>query len=167
VWKKISKKLSRFPARLKVARLLVELGLNISANRRIMCGPIEIPQAEVAKAAGVDRRVVQETIKTLLDDEELTPIFSNLKPAGPHLGTVAKYLGYSVIEIWADPHKSGTLAAVALLISKEKVSIRQAIAEDPDLIPDPKLIIVTEKEVSGEVLKAILKVPGVSRISAY
>ncbi|MGQ9514830.1 MAG: amino acid-binding protein [Thermoproteota archaeon] len=167
MWKKISKKLSRFPARLKVARLLVEIGLNITPNMKIMCGPIEIPQAEIAKAAGVDRRVVQDTIETLLEDDELSPIFSNLKPAGPHLGTVAKYLGYSVIEIWADPHRSGTLASVAHLISKENVSIRQAIAKDPDLIPDPKLIIVVEKEVSGDVLKAILKIPGVSKISAY
>ncbi|MBO3802351.1 MAG: amino acid-binding protein [Candidatus Brockarchaeota archaeon] len=152
---------------MKVARLLVELGLNISASGEVMCGPVEIPQAEIAKAAGVDRRVVRDTVKTLSGDGELSPIFSNLKPAGPHLGTVAKYLGYGVVEIWADPHRSGTLAAVASIISKEKVSIRQAIAEDPDLIPDPKLVIVTEKEVSGDALKAILKVPGVSRISAY
>jgi predicted regulator of amino acid metabolism with ACT domain len=167
MWKKISKKLSRFPARLKVARLLVEIGLRITSDKRIMCGPIEISQAEIAKAAGVDRRVVRDTIETLLEDDELSSIFLNLKPAGPHLGTVAKYLGYGVIEIWADPHRSGILASVANLISNENVSIRQAIAEDPDLIPDPKLIIVTEKEVSGDVLKAILKIPSVSKISAY
>lgn len=167
MWKKIAEGLSKFPARLRVARLLVELGLSITSDGKIMCGPIEMSQAKIAEAADVDRRVVQETIETLAKDPELFQIFTNLKPAGPHLGTVAKYLGYGVVEIWADPHRSGTLAKVAALISKDNISIRQAIAEDPDLVPDPKLIVVTETEISGDTLKAILKIPGVSKISAY
>lgn len=167
MWKKIAEKLEKFPARLRVARLLVELGLNITTDRRIMCGPIEMSQPKIAEAADVDRRVVQETVDTLISDQELFRIFTNLKPAGPHLGAVAKFLGYGVVEIWAESHRSGTLAAVAALISRENISIRQAIAEDPDLVPEPKLIVVTEREVSGDTLRAILKVPGVSKVSTY
>jgi len=167
LWSKIAERLSKFPARLRVARLLVELGLSITADKKIMCGPIEMSQARIAEAADVDRRVVQETAETLMEDPELYKIFSNLKPAGPHLGTVARYLGYGVVEIWADPHMAGILAAVTALISGENISIRQAIAEDPDLVPEPKLIVVTEREVAGDTLKAILKVPGVSKVSAY
>ena len=167
MWRKIAEGLSKFPARLRVARLLVELGLSTTPDGKIMCGPIEMSQVRIAEAADVDRRVVQKTVETLAQNPELFRIFTNLKPAGPHLGAVAKYLGYGVVEIWADPHRPGTLAAVTALISKDHISIRQAIAEDPDLVPDPKLIVVTETEVSGDTLKAILKIPGVSKLTAY
>ena len=167
MWKKISQRLQNYPSRLKVAKIMVQLGLSVKENGQIYCGPIELPEAKIARALGVDRRVVKETAQLIIEDNELKPIFMDLKPAGPFLADVAKFLGYKVIEIHADSGKVGIIAKSATLIANEGISIRQAVADDPDLYPEPKLTIVTEKEVSGNTLQMILKIDGVHKISAY
>jgi len=53
------------------------------------------------------------------------------------------------------------------LIAQEGIAIRQAVADDPDLTPEPKLTLVVEKEPSGEILQKILKIPGVVKVSTY
>ena len=167
MWKRIEAKLKDYPARVKVARLMVELGLNIDSQGKISCGDVEMNDVKIGRAAGVDRRVVRETIRLILSDSELARLFRNLRPAGSFLRDVAKDLGFSVIEIYADPTKSGVIAGVSGLIAREGVSIRQAVADDPELIPEPKLVVITEKAVSGETLQEILKVPGVSKITTF
>jgi uncharacterized protein len=167
MWKRIERKLRDYPARVRVARLMVELGLNIDSQGKISCGPIEMNDVKIGRAAGVDRRVVRETVKLIMSDTELARLFRNLRPAGSFLRDVAKDLGFSVIEVYADPTKSGVIAGVSALIAKEGVSIRQAVADDPELIPEPKLVVITEKPVSGGTLQRILKVPGVSKITTF
>jgi uncharacterized protein len=167
MWKRIELKLKDYPARVKVARLMVELGLNIDPQGKISCGSIEMNDVKIGRAAGVDRRVVRETVRLILSDAELARLFRNLRPAGSFLRDVAKDLGFSVIEVYADPTKSGVIAGVSDLIAREGVSIRQAVADDPELIPEPKLVVITEKAVSGETLRGILKVPGVSKIATF
>jgi predicted regulator of amino acid metabolism with ACT domain len=97
----------------------------------------------------------------------LKPVFERVRPAGPYLADVAKFLGYSVIEIYADPHTVGIVAKAATLIAQESIAIRQAVADDPDLTPEPKLTLVVEKEPSGEILHKILKIQGVVKVSTY
>ncbi len=167
MWKRIERKLRDYPARVKVARLMVELGLSIDSKGKIRCGPIELDDVKLGRAAGVDRRVVRETVRLIKSDEELARLFRNLRPAGSFLRDVAKHLGFSVIEVYADPTKSGIVAGVTGLIAKEGISIRQAVADDPELIPEPRLVIITMKQVSGRTLQRILKVPGVSKITTF
>jgi len=45
------------------------------------------------------------------------------------------------------------------------VGIRQILAEDPDVNPDPKLLIITERQVPGNVVSELLKVPTVTKVS--
>ncbi len=167
MWKRIERKLQEYPARVKVARLMVELGLRIDARGKISCGPVELNDVKIGRAAGVDRRVVRETVRLIISDRELANLFRNLRPAGSFLRDVAKELGFAVIEVYADPTRSGIIAAVSGLIAKEGISIRQAVADDPELIPEPKLVVITEKSVSGRTLQQILKVPGVSKITTF
>ncbi len=167
MWKRIEAKLKDYPARVKVARLMVELGLNIDSHGKISCGPVEMNDVKIGRAAGVDRRVVRETVQLISSDAELARLFRNLRPAGSFLRDVARDLGFSVIEVYADPTKSGVIAGVSALIAREGVNIRQAVADDPELIPEPKLVVITEKAVSGETLQGILKVPGVSKITTF
>jgi len=167
MWNRIAERLRPFPARLKVARALVELGLGVDQEGNLVCGPVPMDEAKVARALGVDRRVVKETANFIRRDEELRQIFAGLRPAGPFLPDVAKYLGYGVIEIIADPHKVGILAKAATIVSEQAISIRQAVAEDPDLSPEPKLTLVTERPVPGDAVQAILRIDGVRKVSVY
>jgi len=166
MWRQISERLRDYPGRLRVARSLVELGLSVR-DGRIFCGEIEQSELKVARAVGVDRRTVRETADFIGSDPVLQSVFKGLKPAGPFLPNVAKYLGYRVIEIYADPHEVGIVAEATALISKEGVSIRQAFADDPDLTPEPKLTLVVEREPSGDALQKMLKIPGVTKVATY
>ncbi len=167
MWRQISERLEDYPGRQKVARALVELGLSIKPGPTIQCGGIELSDVKIARYLSVDRRTVKDTARLIFSDPVLQPVFERLRPAGPFLGDVAKFLGYSVIEIYADPHTVGIVAQAATLIAQENIPIRQAVADDPDLTPEPKLTLVVEKQPSGAVLQRMLKIPGVTKISTY
>jgi predicted regulator of amino acid metabolism with ACT domain len=167
MWRQISDKLRDYPGRQKVARALVELGLSIKEDTAIYCGGIELSDVKIARYLKVDRRTVRETAELICSDPVLKSVFEKTRPAGPFLGDIARFLGYSVIEIYADPHTVGIVAQAATLISQENIAIRQAVADDPDLTPDPKLTLVVEKQPSGTILQKMLKIPGVVKISTY
>ena len=167
MWRQIADRLTDYPGRQKVARTLVELGLAIKDGNKICCGDIELSDVKIARYLNVDRRTVRETAELIASDPTLGPLFSRLKPAGPFLADVAKFLGYSVIEIYADPHTVGVVAQAAALVAQENIAIRQAVADDPDLTPEPKLTLVVEKQPSGSTLQKLLKIDGVIKISTY
>ena len=167
MWRQISDRLKEYPGRQKVARALVELGLSIKEGPTIHCGGIELSDVKIARYLGVDRRTVRDTAQLIFTDPLLKPVFERVRPAGPFLADVARFLGYSVIEIYADPHTVGIVAQAATLIAQENIAIRQAVADDPDLTPEPKLTLVVEKEPSGTILQRMLKIPGVIKISTY
>lgn len=167
MWRKISEKLREFPARLKVVRLMIEYGIGLREDGKIVVGPVEIPDVSLARAAGVDRRVVKRTVEQLLTDPGLKRIFTGLRPAGAFLAPIAKELGYYVVEIRAEPWAPGILAGAAQVAAEEGISVRQAVAEDPELFPEPKLTLVLERPLSGEGLNKILKIPHVKSVTAY
>jgi len=167
MWRQISDRLREYPAKQKVARALVELGLSVKEGPKIYCGGIELSDVKIARYLDVDRRTVRDTAQLISSDSVLKPVFERIRPAGPFLADAARYLGYSVIEIYADPHTVGIVAHAASLIAQENIAIRQAVADDPDLTPEPKLTLVVEKEPSGVTLQRMLKIPGVMKISTY
>ncbi len=166
LWSRIKAKLEKYPSREKVVKLMVELGMSVNEKGQTFLGSVEVSHSKVAKAAGVDRRVVRETARFLKDDPELAPIFKKIKPIGPSLAGIAGMLGMGVLEVRADPTKPGTVTGVSGAISRAGINIRQIIADDPDLVPDPKLYVVTEKKVPGKVIEEILGLPFVASVSA-
>jgi predicted regulator of amino acid metabolism with ACT domain len=165
LWKEIVNFFEASPAKLKVAKLMVELGFSINKEGRVVCSEVEIPDSSIARTSGVDRRVVRETALDILGDARMRRIFLGIKPAGSFLKDVAPALGYGVVEVRARPGAVGIIAKATTYIADAGVSIRQILAEDPDLNPDPKLLIITEKQVPGEVVSKILTIPSVSKVS--
>lgn len=165
MWKMLEQCFRDSPAKLKVLRAFVELGLRVEENGKVYLGDIEVPDTKIARAVGVDRRVVRETVKTVLNDQSLKKIFKGLKPAGAMLRDIAPLLGYGIVEIRAKPDAVGIIAEASMLIAKEGISIRQIIAEDPELYPDPKLIIITDKPLPGEIISKFLRIPTVKQVT--
>jgi hypothetical protein len=167
MWDRIKHKFEKFPARMAVAGKIVELGLRVGEKGKIYCGDVEISDVALARAADVDRRAVRATVDVILSDEKLRSIFANLWPAGSFLKNVASDLGFGVVEIEAEAGSPGIVAQATQLISQEKISIRQAHAGDPELEEHPRLTIITETPVKGELINQFLKIPGVKRVSIY
>src|SRR6266581_5008140 len=153
------------PERLRVARVCVQNGLALRGNV-IYLNQTEIPTARVARAAGVDRRTVSETMMMVNKHPDLRMIFENLQSAGLSLRGVAKQLGLGVIEITArDPKVVGILAGASKLLADAGISIRQALVDDPELVPEPKLTLITGRSVPGGLIQEMLKISGVSKVS--
>jgi predicted regulator of amino acid metabolism with ACT domain len=150
-----------------VARKIIELGLRVGENGKIYCGDVEINDVALARGANVDRRSIRATVDVIMDDPELAAIFGNIFPAGALLKNVASDLGFGVVEIEAQAGTPGILATATHLISEQNISIRQAHAGDPELEEHPKLTIITEKPVKGEMFNKFLKIPGIKKVSIY
>ncbi|MEM1539031.1 MAG: amino acid-binding protein [Candidatus Bathyarchaeia archaeon] len=150
-----------------MARILLENGLSVR-NGKIYLNEIEIPPVRIARVAGVDRRTVNETIKSIGANRELRSIFEGLRSAGYSLKEIARHLEFGVVEITpVDARTPGILANSAMILANRGLSIRQAIVDDPELSPEPKLTIIVEKKIPGELIPEFLKIRGVAKVSIY
>jgi predicted regulator of amino acid metabolism with ACT domain len=167
MWSNVKKYFEGHPERLNVARVLIENGLSVR-NGRIYLNEIELPPVRVARAAGVDRRTVKETLKAIGANRELRLIFEGIRSAGHSLKEIAKHLNLGVVEITpVDARMPGILANSAMILAKNGLSIRQAIVDDPELSPEPKLSLIVEKKIPGELIPELLNVKGVAKVSIY
>ncbi len=167
MWSNIRKHFNEYPERLKVARVLVENGLSVK-SQKIFLNQIEIPPVRIARVAGVDRRTVNETVTAICNNRELRLIFEEIRPAGHSLKEIAKHLNLGVVEITpTDARGHGILANSAMVLFKGGLSIRQAIVDDPELSPEPKLTLIVEKKIPGELIPKLLKIEGVAKVSVY
>jgi predicted regulator of amino acid metabolism with ACT domain len=167
MWNKIKTQLEAYPERLKVARVLIENGLS-AKDDKIYLNQIEIPPVRIARVSGVDRRTVNETLNTIKKTPELRMIFEEIRPAGHSLKEIAKHLNLGVLEITPINAKSpGILSNASMLLNRAGLSIRQAIVDDPELSPEPKLTLIVEKKIPGELISELLKISGVAKVSIY
>jgi uncharacterized protein len=167
MWNKIKTQLQEYPERLKVARVLIENGLS-AINDKIYLNQIQIPPVRIARVASVDRRTVNETLCTIHNNPELRMIFEEIRPAGHSLKEIAKHLNLGVVEITPiNARLAGILSNVATTLNKSGLSIRQAIVDDPELSPEPKLTFIVERKIPGEIIPELLKIPGVAKVSVY
>ncbi len=167
LWSKVASIVAGYPERLKVVKTLLENGLAVRGSR-IYLNHIELPVMKVARAAGVDRRTVGETVRVIETNPEIKQIFAKLESAGLSLRGVADDLGLGAIEIVVDdPSRAGILAGASRLLSEAGISIRQALVDDPELAPEPKLVLITAQPVPGELIPRLREIPGVVKLSLY
>jgi uncharacterized protein len=160
----IEKKLGQFPARKAVAMAMLRYGLRVEKNGALFCGDIELSPVKVGRAIKCDRRVVIETAKMIAKDSALYAIFSALRPTC-FVGGAAKALGLGFIEIRAEPSSIGLVAKVTKALADNGIMIRQIVADDPLIYPEPKLTIITGRKLPPSVIAAVQKIKGIERIS--
>jgi len=167
MWDKIQKVMAGHPERSKVVRVLVENGLAVRRSR-IYLNDIEVPTLKLARVANVDRRTVTETIRAIEANPDLKSLFSKFQSAGLSLKGVAATLGLGVVEIIADdPRRPGIIAGASQLMKEAGISIRQALVDDPELVPEPKLVLIVERAIPGALIDRLLKIGGVAKVSLY
>ena len=98
MWNKLVEKFEKYPAQAKVLKLLFERGFQVNEEGKVTSGNIEIAHTQLAREAGVDRRVVDATTKTIISDDFFSAIFKNVHSI-PFLRDVAPSLGLGVIII--------------------------------------------------------------------
>ena len=167
MWERIRALFETHPERLQVARFLLKNGLSVKDDR-IYVNEVEVPTLKVARVVGVDRRTVHETIRAINRNKEIKMVFSKVESAGPSLRGVANQMGFGVVEIAADnPNEVGILANAARILAELGINIRQALADDPEMNPDPKLTLIGDRAIPGNAIPLILKIRGVAKVSVY
>jgi len=167
IWNKVVQNLHGYPERLNVAKVLIENGLRVK-DGKIFCNDIEIPPIRIGRVAGVDRRTVAETVKAIEKSSELKEIFAGIRSSGHSLKDIAKHLNLGVVEITpVNARIPGILAKSASILAEKGISIRQAIVDDPELSPEPKLTLIAEAKIPGELIPKFLKIKGVEKVSVY
>jgi len=160
----IMEKFSDSPSQQRVIRLLLERGFSVSDEGRVVSGGIEIPNTGIAREVDVDRRVVDATTDAILDDDELRPIFQNIS-AIPSLMDLAPVLDLTVLTVAVrNAEESGIVATVTGAIADRDISIRQTISEDPEFTDEPRLYVITDEPLPGDLLNDIKAMDFVHRI---
>lgn len=167
MWNVLQEKFKNHPAQEKVVRLLLERGFQVNAQGRVVSGNIEIAHTQIANEIGVDRRVVDATCETILKDPQLMRIFRNVRSL-PFLRDVAPYLGLGVIIITPDnAARKGLLGSVSTSVAEHGIIIRQAVSDDPYLSEDPKLTVIIDGKVSGELVDTLTRIKGVKGVAVF
>lgn len=167
MWKEVMEKFEGSPSQKRVIELLLERGFQVSPEGKVASGGIEIPHTQIANEIGVDRRVVDMTAKRILGEPALKKIFENMRSIA-FLAEVAPLLGLSVIIIHPlDAKAKGILGEVATVMARRGVSIRQAVSDDPYLVDNPKLTIITDKNIPGELIEEIGRLKSVKGVQIH
>jgi hypothetical protein len=167
MWSKIEEYFEGFPSQKKVAILLLQKGFQISDTGRVLCGSMAIPHTQIAKELGIDRRVVDMAAERILENPDIRKIYQGLQSIA-FLRDTAPALGLGVVVVSAmDASKPGIVGAVASKIAEHGIAIRQAIADDPYLVDDPKFTVITGGEIPGKLIDDLRKIEGVRNITVY
>jgi hypothetical protein len=79
---------------------------------------------------------------------------------------LAPVLDLTVLTVEVDDADApGIVATVTGLIADREISIRQTISEDPEFTDDPKLYLVTDSELPGDLLTELSNLEFVRRVS--
>ena len=164
VFEEIMQKFSDSPSQQRVIRLLLERGFSVNEEGRVVSGGIEIPNTGIAREAGVDRRVVNATTDAILADDELRPIFRNIS-AVPSLMDLAPVLDMTVLTVAVrDAEESGIVAAVTGRIADRDIPVRQVLSEDPEFTDEPRLYVITDRALPGELITDLQDLAFVRRL---
>ena len=152
-----------YPSQEKVALLLLKHGIRIEGGLAY-CGDIEQSDASLARAAGVDRRVVRSTIQRIEKTPNLYAIFSRLQSM-LLMADLAPEIGCTTLEVIpTDATMPGILADITDAIFKGGLSVRQAVVDDPGNRMDSHLIIVVDGRIPPKLLPMLRECRGVGSI---
>lgn len=162
----IEQKFSKYHSQKVVILKILEYGLRIQ-NGRVFCNDVEVEARSLSETCRVDTRAVKAALTNIESDKELSRIFRNLKST-IHLGNVAPLLGLGEIVIEPyDARDYGIIYQVAEVLSRHKISIRQAIGDDPDLVENPKLYIITDSPITSSIIPELRKSSKIRGVTIY
>jgi predicted regulator of amino acid metabolism with ACT domain len=152
------------PSQQAVIRLLLERGFSVNDDGRVVSGGIEIPNTQIARELGIDRRVVDSTTDAILSDTTLRQIFQNISSI-PSLRDLAPVLDLHVLTVDVhDADQPGIVATVTTMLADRDISIRQTVSEDPEFTDEPKLYVVTDEALPGDLINELMELPFVRKV---
>ena len=153
-----------FPSQLSVANYFFKHGIAVRDGDAYV-GDVKQSDSALARAIGVDRRVVRSTIERILKYPELAGLFSKIRCISD-MTEAAALIGCSAIEIVPkDDSRPGTMAGIMIILSSAGINIRQAVVSSGDnLMGVTHLMITVDGTIPGNILSAIREADGVAQV---
>jgi len=155
MWPRIRAEFERQVVRPTVVKKMIECGMRVGDDLKVYVGDVEVDYQAISNATGVDRRVVKQTVEQIRKSPYLHSIFSKTRPLGTSLVDLVAVLGYSAVVVEADPESPGVMAGVAEILSRHGMVVRQAVAEDPEMVPEAKMTLVVAGRLTGPALEEL------------
>ena len=155
MWPNVRRQFDRQVVRPEIVRKMIACGMRVSEDEKIYVDDVEVDYTAVAKALDVDRRVVKQTAQQIRRNRYLYSLFSKTRPLGTSLVDLVSQHGYPAIIIEADPKAPGVMAGVAEILSRHGMVVRQAVAEEPEMVPDAKMTLVVEGQLTGQAMEEL------------
>lgn len=155
LWPSIEREFARQSSRLMVVRKMLEYGIRVTKEGKLYVGGLEVDYSALARDVGTDRRVVKQTAAKIRADPFLFSIFSGITPVGASLLHVVSSIGCSAIIIEADPRAAGIISRVTGVLARHGIVVRQALADDPDMVRNANLTLIVEGAVGGGVISEL------------
>lgn len=157
MWQNVRRQFTdrRNSVRPDIVKKMIECGMKVTADDKIYVADVEVDYSAVARAVGADRRVVKETVRQIRSSRYLFSIFSKTRPLGTSLVDLVGQLGYTAIVIEADAKSPGIMAGVAEILSRHGMVVRQALADDPEMVPDAKMTLVVAGQLTGQAMEEL------------
>lgn len=147
----------------KVAEFLFRNSIRVSEDGRLLAGDIEVSHTAISRVLGVDRRLINATISSILKNPEMKKLFRKLNST-LLLRDIAPDLGFGAIEIIpTDASSKGIVAGITRIISDAGISIRQITADDP-MFTNAEMTVVTEKPIPRNLIDEMLEIKGVKKV---
>ena len=134
---------------------MIACGMRVSEDEKIYVDDVEVDYTAVARALDVDRRVVKQTAQQIRRNRYLYSLFSKTRPLGTSLVDLVSQLGYTALVIEADPKSPGVMAAVAEILSRHGMVVRQAVAEESEMVPEARMTLVVEGQLTGQAMEEL------------
>ncbi|WP_456367799.1 regulator of amino acid metabolism, contains ACT domain protein [Thermococcus sp.] len=151
-----------YPARKKVAEFLFENGLSVK-NGRIYLKNVEVPISELARAIGVNRKIIYHTIEYIEKTYPLKLVFEKLNPL-PSLIDVAPLMGWEVLEIDVEKDQyQMAFSDVLRLLAEDKTSIMEVFGRNLRE-ETSKIFIVIDGTLSTETFGKIKNIRGFRKL---
>ena len=165
MWHKILDSFSDSPAQQKVVRFLLENGLGIdTASGHVVVNGVEISASALSRKIGVDRRVVDTTVRRICGMPDLLGFFSHMRVT-PDLTDVARNLGLSVITIL--PRNAGdknVVASAVAVLAAHDIPLRQIFVTDPYMVENPRLVLIIDGTLPFGAIEDLRALPAVASI---
>ncbi len=151
----------QYPARKRVAEFLLRNGVSVREGSMGFAG-VELSISEVARAVGVNRKVVYHTIKTIETSNALHLLFEKVEPELKVEG-IAPAMNWEVLEIEVQERPAEVLHRVLGAVLSEgnevvSVNLRNLPGEGA------YISIVAEKPLKGETLRTLEGVAGIKKV---
>lgn len=160
---RILRMFEKYPSQEAVAVLMLRQGIGVR-DGDAYCGDVKQSDAAIARAAGVDRRVVRSTIDRISSEPELLALFSKIRPM-LLLSEASSEIGCSSIEVIpTDATMPGIMAGIMDVLYCAGINVRQAVVSDPVDEKTSHLIIVADGTLPGDVVSAVRNCRGVASV---